>query len=239
LYTPAEEAGALWEFLLSQGKAFGLQPYGVLAMNSLRVEKAFPLYGADISLDYTPFHVGLDRWIRFDKREFVGREALLRVQEQGIDERWVGLVLESKTPANPNDPVYSVGDIASFRTMKFSGGEAGETDEAALPGEQIGHVTVSVIGHTVGKTLAMAYVATSHAWPGSKVVIVSAGRPLLATVTPTPFFDPSGARLRAKTKDGPDRVAPAPAASYAAATRRPGKREPRSSQPNPQRGRKA
>ncbi len=84
LYTPAEEAGALWDFLLQKGREFGLRAYGVTAMQSLRLEKAFPLYGNDISEERTPFHMGLDRWIRFDKRDFVGREALLRVQEQGI-----------------------------------------------------------------------------------------------------------------------------------------------------------
>lgn len=85
LYIPAEDAGGVWEFLLKKGKEFGLQPYGVLAMQSLRMEKAFPLYGPDMNDEVTPFHVGLaDRWIRFDKREFVGREALLRVQETWI-----------------------------------------------------------------------------------------------------------------------------------------------------------
>jgi aminomethyltransferase len=88
LYTPAEEAGALWEYLLKQGKPFGLQPYGLLAMQSLRIEKAFPLYGNDLHEEVTPFHAGLDRWIAFDKREFIGRAALLRVQETGITRRY-------------------------------------------------------------------------------------------------------------------------------------------------------
>jgi len=212
LYTPAEEAGALWEFLLKQGKAFGVQPYGALAMQSLRIEKAFPLYGPDISEEHTPFHLGLDRWIRFDKRNFVGRAALLRAQEQGIQERWVGLTLEGHAPANANDPVYSVGDVATFRRKKMSGGEAGEQQEAAAPGNAIGRITSSAMGYSVGKPLALAYVSTTHAWPGSKVVVMSNGRPIQATVTPTPFFDASGARLRARSSDGPDRVVGAPPA---------------------------
>ena len=99
LYTPAEEAGALWEYLLKQGKEFGLQPYGVLAMQSLRIEKALPLYGPDINESVNPFQLGTDRWVRLDKRGFIGRDALLRIQEQGIEERWVGLHLDAKTPA--------------------------------------------------------------------------------------------------------------------------------------------
>ena len=205
LYTPADEVAGLWEFLLTQGRDFGLQPYGVMAMNSLRVEKALPLYGKDIHLEVTPFHVGLDRWIRFDKREFNGRDALLRWQDTGIDTRWVGLLLESKTPVNVDDPVYSVADIAPFRSKRFSGPEAGELADAETPGELVGHVTVSVHGHSVNKVLAMAYVRTTHSWPGAKLVIMSAGRPIVATVTQTPFFDPAGARIRAKYGDGPKR----------------------------------
>ncbi|MEZ4613633.1 MAG: glycine cleavage T C-terminal barrel domain-containing protein, partial [Caldilineaceae bacterium] len=156
-------------------------------------------------LEVTPFHVGLDRWIRFDKREFNGRDALLRWQDTGIDTRWVGLVLESKTPVNVDDPVYSVADIAPFRSKRFSGPEAGELADAETPGELVGNVTVSVHGHSVNKVLAMAYVRTTHAWPGAKLVIMSAGRPIVATVTQTPFFDPAGARIRAKYGDGPKR----------------------------------
>ena len=117
LYIPAEEAGALWEFLLRRGKEFGLLPYGALAMQSLRIEKAFPLYGPDISEEVTPFHVGLDRWIRFEKREFVGRAGLLRVQEQGIDERWVGLVLDAAGPANAGDAIFSVLENAGLSSI--------------------------------------------------------------------------------------------------------------------------
>ncbi len=206
LYTPAEEAGALWDYLLREGKAFGLQPYGVLAMQSLRIEKALPLYGPDINEEINPFQLGTDRWIRFDKRDFVGRDALLRIQEQGIDQRWVGLHLESKTPVSAGDAIYSVGDIATGKRKKKSGAEAEEEIERVLPGNQIGHVTSSAIGYSVGKTLALAYLRTTHAWTGGKVVVINAGRPITATVVPTPFFDPSGARMRAKASDESVRV---------------------------------
>lgn len=206
LYTPAEEAGALWEYLLKQGKACGLQPYGVLAMQSLRIEKALPLYGPDINEEITPLHLGTERWVRFDKRDFIGRSALLRIQEQGIEERWVGLMLDAKMPANAGDAIYSVGDVTTSKRKRKSGAEAGEDIDNVTPGAQIGRVTSSAIGYSVGKTLALAYLRTTHAWNGSKVVIMTAGRPVTATVTPTPFFDPTGARMRAKASDGPDRL---------------------------------
>lgn len=206
LYTPAEEAGALWDYLLKQGKEFGLQPYGVLAMQSLRIEKALPLYGPDINENINPFQLGTDRWVRLDKRGFIGRSALLRIQEQGIEERWVGLHLDAKTPATAGDPIYSIGDIATTKRKKKSGAEAEEMIEGVTPGGQIGRVTSSAIGYSVGKTLSLAYLRTSHAWSGSKVVVMLAGRPVTATVVTTPFFDPTGARMRAKASDETNRV---------------------------------
>ncbi|HMO57548.1 MAG TPA: aminomethyltransferase family protein [Roseiflexaceae bacterium] len=164
LYTPAEEAGWLWEHLLQQGRAFGLQPYGVTAMQTLRLEKGVGLYGNDVNEVYTPFHVGLDRWIRFEKRDFLGREALLRVQEQGVDRRWVGLVLAGTQPAAVNAPIYPIQDVATRDRRRFSGADAGEPLDRLQPGvTQIGHVTYSNRGYTIGKTLALAYVQAQYA----------------------------------------------------------------------------
>ncbi|KPV50438.1 glycine cleavage system protein T [Kouleothrix aurantiaca] len=198
LYTPAEEAGALWDYLVQQGREFGLKPYGVAAMQTLRLEKAFPLYGNDINEDYTPFHVGLDRWIRFDKRDFIGRDALLRLQQTGLDRRWVGLTLQGDIPAAVNATVWSVGAVNPNDETMYSGPEAGSKKDRILPGEEVGHVTFSERGHTVGKILALAYVRTSHSYPGSRLLVDVKGKPVPAVVTPTPFFDPQGARLRAK-----------------------------------------
>lgn len=199
LYIPAEEAGALWEYLEAEGGAFGLAPYGVQAMQSLRIEKALPLAGPDIDGSQTPFHLGLNRWIDFKKRDFIGRDALLAIQEMGLDQRWVGLVINGKVPARHGDPIYAIGDIKSFQATRFSGPESGEKKDRERPGAaQIGYVTSSARGHTVGKVLALAYVDVAHAWPGARVMIEVAGRPTVATVTETPFFDPAGNRLRAR-----------------------------------------
>ncbi len=208
LYTPAEEAGALWEYLLQTGRAFGLLPYGVVAMQSLRLEKALVLYGNDVNENYTPFHVGLDGWIRFDKRDFMGREALLRVQDQGLTERWVGLTLDSPLPASYRDKIYAVRDVGTFREKMFSGSEAQGYKQTVTPGAEIGYITYSARGHSVGKMLAMAYVRTEYTWPGCNLVVDIGGRLTLAKVTPTPFFDPQGARMRAKPQDDATQAAP-------------------------------
>jgi aminomethyltransferase len=206
LYTPADQAGVLWEHILKTAREFNLKPYGVEAMQSLRIEKGYPLYGPDISEEYTPFHLGLGRWIRFDKRDFIGREALLRVQEEGLEQRWVGLTLESEVPAPAAAKVYSIGDVATFREMMETGAEAGEYEDKLLPGDrQVGHVTSSTMGHSVGKMLAMAYVETAHSWPGNNLMAEINGRPIPAKVAPTPFFDLENARVRAEYWEGEER----------------------------------
>jgi aminomethyltransferase len=210
LYTPADQAGALWEYLLEKGREFDLRPYGVEAMQSLRIEKSLPLYGPDISEEDTPFHVGLSRWIRLEKRDFIGREALLRMQEGGIERRWVGLTLESEVPAAAGAKVYSVGDVATFREVIETGAEAGDYEDAVMPGErQVGRVTSSAMGHAVGRMLAMAYVDTAHSWPGNNLIVEINGRPVPAKVAPTPFFDPENARLRSEPQEDERRSEPA------------------------------
>ena len=202
LYIPADQAGELWEHILKTGREFELRTYGVEAMQSLRIEKALPLYGPDISEEYTPFHVGLDRWIRFDKRDFIGREALLRVQERGLEKRWVGLTLDSEVPAAAGDKIYAIGDVATFREIVETGAEAGEHEDELLPGErQVGYVTSSAYGPSVGKMLAMAYVETARAWPGSNLLVEINGRPVPARVAQTPFFDLENARIRSRPQD--------------------------------------
>ena len=85
----------------------------------------------------------------------------------------------------------------------FSGSEAGERFDAESTGAQVGRVTSSAKGHSVGKMLALGYVGVTHTWPGARLIVVSGGRPIVATVAATPFFDPEGIRLRAT---GPRRV---------------------------------
>jgi hypothetical protein len=73
-----------------------------------------------------------------------------------------------------------------------------------MPGDrQIGRVTSSAMGHSVGKMLAMAYVETAHSWPGNNLIVEINGRPIVARVAQTPFFDPENARIRSEpTEDG-------------------------------------
>jgi aminomethyltransferase len=196
LYIPAEETVSVWEYLLNHKNDYGLMPYGVAAMQSLRIEKAFPLYGPDIDEDRPPFEVGLNQWIRFDKHQFVGREALLQMQDMGLQERWVGIELTGKSPAKTGDRIFSISDISTMREKMDIGTEAGDEFDIEEAGVEIGTVTSSSVGHSVEKVLALGYVQVSHAWPGSKVLVEVNGRPVLGKVVETPFFDPGNIRMR-------------------------------------------
>lgn len=168
LFVPADEAASLWNLLFYAGGAFGLRPYGVQAMFTLGLEKLYPAHGIDMDESMTPFHVGTDAFIRFDKGDFIGREALLRVRDAGVATAWVGLKLTGDTPAPDQCPVYA-------------------------EGRQIGQVTYSDHGHSVEAVLATAHIRREYAIEGASV---SVGQ-VAATVARKPFFDPTGQRLRA------------------------------------------
>lgn len=171
LFVPADEAASVWDALMRTGQDFGLKPYGVLAMFTLGLEKAYPAHGIDMDESRTPFHVGLDRWIKFDKGDFVGRQALLKVRDKGLEEQWVGLILDGDTPAATDARVLS-------------------------DGEDAGIVTYSDHGYSLGKVLATAHLRLPFTAIGTELSIDIDGRPTRAVVAPIPFFDPEGGRLR-------------------------------------------
>ncbi|TPK06241.1 aminomethyl transferase family protein [Mesorhizobium sp. B2-5-9] len=171
LFVPADEATSVWDALMRTGQAFGLKPYGVLAMFTLGLEKAYPAHGIDMDETRTPFHVGLDRWIKFDKGDFIGRDALLKVRDKSLDERWTGLILDGDKPSATDARVMA-------------------------DGEDAGVVTYSDHGYSLGKVLATAHLRLPFTAIGTELSIDIDGKPTRAVVVPMPFFDPEGARLR-------------------------------------------
>jgi glycine cleavage system aminomethyltransferase T len=85
----------------------------------------------------------------------------------------------------------------------FSGSEAGDELDIETAGELVGEVTSSAVGHSVEGTLALGYVRVTHTYPGAQLLVEVNGRPTLAKVVNTPFFDPQGNRLRAR---GPRKI---------------------------------
>jgi aminomethyltransferase len=136
-------------------------------MFTLGLEKLYPAHGIDMDESITPFHVGTDAFIKFDKGDFIGRDALLRQRDQGVASTWVGLHLTGTSPAPEHTPVMA-------------------------EGRQIGHITYSDHGYSVGAVLASAHIETAFAIENTQVSVL--GQP--ATVRRKAFFDPEGLRLR-------------------------------------------
>jgi 4-methylaminobutanoate oxidase (formaldehyde-forming) len=152
----------------------GLVDFGYRALDSMRMEKAYRLWGADISADFTPLEAGLDMFVKLDKGEFIGREALKRQKEEGISRSLACITVES-------------GDAIPL------GGEAIRSVE----GEVVGYVSAAEHGHVVGKVIALAYLPVALAVPGTALEIGVLGQWRPATVVKAPLFDPNDERLRA------------------------------------------
>ncbi len=172
LHTPMARLEAVYDALTEAGAAFGLADFGVYAVNSLRLEKAYKGWGSELTNEITMIEAGLERFVNFDKGDFAGREALLRRREDGIAIQLVYLGVEAGD-ADPigNEPVLADGRIVGVTT---SGG----------------------YGHEVGQSLAFAYVEPGHAAPGSALGVSILGEVRPARVLPEPAYDPRNERLK-------------------------------------------
>ncbi|WP_144276264.1 glycine cleavage system aminomethyltransferase GcvT [Demequina sp. NBRC 110053] len=170
LFVAADTAGDVWRLALREGAAAGLEPCGLAARDSLRLEAGMPLYGHELSHDTTPFEAGLGRVVSFgvsggpDRGDFVGREALARLSEEGVAKTLVGLVGDGRRAARTG---YAVTD--------------GDDN-------QVGIVTSGLPSPTLGQLIAMAYVPTALAEPGTVVGVDVRGRREEMRVVALPFY---------------------------------------------------
>jgi 4-methylaminobutanoate oxidase (formaldehyde-forming) len=169
LYCPAEYAARLWDELWAAGAAHGLVAGGYKAIDSLRLEKGYRVWGADISPEDTPFEAGLGFAVKLDKGDFVGREALLEAEEPTRRLRCVVL----------DDP----------RAVALG------SEPVRVGGELVGRVTSGGFGYTVDSSIAFAYLPTGHD-VGTTVEVEIFGTWVGGTVVAEPLHDPSGERLR-------------------------------------------
>jgi 4-methylaminobutanoate oxidase (formaldehyde-forming) len=170
LYCPTEFGLALWDTLWESGRPHGLVAGGYKAIDSLRLEKGYRVWGADITPDDTPYEAGLGFAVKLDKEDFIGREALLEAQEP--ERRLACLVL--------SDPCSVALGSESVR----------------VHGELVGRVTSGGYGYTVERSIAYAYVPARHAEPEQPVEVEIFGEWIEGEVAPEPLFDPAGERLR-------------------------------------------
>jgi 4-methylaminobutanoate oxidase (formaldehyde-forming) len=172
LYCPAEFGLRLWDTIWEAGHEKGLTAGGYKAVDSLRLEKGYRVWGADIGPEADPYESGLGFCVKLDKGEFIGRSALLKKREAPAKTKLACLVLDDpRSVALGSEPVRI-------------GGEVG------------GRVTSGGYGYTVGRSIAYAYVPASAA-VGTPVEVDIFGTWVAGTVAREPLHDPSGNRVRA------------------------------------------
>jgi 4-methylaminobutanoate oxidase (formaldehyde-forming) len=170
LYCPTEFGLRLWDTLWESGRGHGLVAGGYKAIDSLRLEKGYRVWGADITPEDTPYEAGLGFAVKLDKGGFIGRDALLAAPEP--ERRLVCLVLEElRAVALGSEPVR-------------------------IEGALVGRVTSGGYGYTVERSIAYAYVPARQAEAGRPVEVEIFGEWVRGEVAPEPLFDPAGERLR-------------------------------------------
>ena len=167
LYISADETTTAnaWNALLDAGSEFGIRPCGLGARNTLRLEAGMSLYGHEISEDINVFEAGLTRWLKLDKGDFIGRDALLAIQAEGGPKRKIiGLEMVERGIARDSYPVHS------------------------LAGEPIGVITSGSPAPFLKTNIAMALVPLAAAESSADVLVDVRGNRVRAKQVPLPFY---------------------------------------------------
>ncbi|MEE8454658.1 MAG: aminomethyltransferase family protein, partial [Limibaculum sp.] len=175
VHAGAADMPAVFDALWTAGQPHGLKPFGMFALDSLRVEKGYRAWKGDLSTDYTLFQGGLDRFVKLDKaQDFPGKAALQSEKQQGVTRRFATMIVEA-------------GDCdAPFMSTVWKNGEV------------VGETTSGVWGYRVGASIALGMVRADCAEPGTGLEVEIYGERRKATVQPDqPLWDPENARLKA------------------------------------------
>ncbi len=173
-YCPMEYGLKLWDTLWEAGQPEGLVAAGYKAIDTLRLEKGYRYWSAEISPDYTPLEAGLGFAVDFEKGDFLGREALLEQREKSLKQRLCCMTLsDSRTIALGKEPIRPFG----VETI-------------------IGWVASGGYGYSVGKSIVYAYLPVDYTKPGIELEIEFFGERVSAIVERSPLFDPKGERIR-------------------------------------------
>ncbi|HEY6597261.1 MAG TPA: FAD-dependent oxidoreductase [Asanoa sp.] len=203
LYPPTEYLLTLWDLLLDRGRDAGIRPAGYRAIDAMRVEKGYRVWGSDITPETTPDEAGLSFAVKVDK-PFLGRDALLAGRAgvgDGPGRRLRCLVLDDpRTVCLGTEPVRPAGSSGRAGTARSSGraGTAGSSGRAGTAGSTaraFGRVTSGGYGFRVGASIAYAYLP-STVDVGHRVEVGVFGRWRAATVRAEPLYDPSNERVR-------------------------------------------
>jgi aminomethyltransferase len=171
LYVDAESAVELWNVIMDKGSSYGLLPYGLAALQMLRIEKKYLLYGPDINTGTNPIEAGLGWTVRFKKGDFVGREALLKIKKEGPTRMLVGFEIEGNMVMAKDNLIYR-------------------------QEEKIGSVTSANHSPFLNRSIGLGYVKSECALQGTELEIEKDGKRFRAKVVPTPFYDPQNKRIQ-------------------------------------------
>ncbi|WP_306044671.1 FAD-dependent oxidoreductase [Nioella sp. MMSF_3534] len=166
-----EDVPAIYEAII----AAGAKPFGMWALNSLRIEKGYRAWKGDLSTDYTLFEGGLDRFVKLDKpQDFTGKAALMAEKQQGVKKRFVTLIVDA-------------GDCdAPYMSCLWHDGQI------------VGETTSGAWGYRVGASVALGMVRADLAEPGKELEVEIYGERFRAVVQEDrPLWDPENERLRA------------------------------------------
>ena len=169
LYCPSEFGLRLWDTIWESGREHGLVAGGYKAIDSLRLEKGYRVWGSDITADDTPEEAGLGFAVKLDK-DFLGKDALLA---RGEPERRLACLT-----------------LADARAVALG------SEPVRVAGELVGRVTSGGYGYTVGRSIAYAYLPAASAAPGTQVEVEIFGEWVGGEVAAEPLYDPRGERLR-------------------------------------------
>jgi 4-methylaminobutanoate oxidase (formaldehyde-forming) len=174
-YCPMEYGLRLWDTLWEAGQPEGLVAAGYKAIDSLRLEKGYRYWSAEIGPDYTPYEAGLGFAVKLDKGEFIGRQAVVAQKQAGLKRKLVCMTLaDDRTIALGKEPIRPLGKE-----------------------EIIGWVASGGYGYSVAKSIVFAYLPLEYARQGAEMEIEFFGERVCAVVENSPLYDPKGERIRA------------------------------------------
>jgi dimethylglycine dehydrogenase len=173
LHHPIEYQNHIFDALMAAGADLGIEPFGIRAMDAMRIEKSYRLIGTELSIEYAAYESGLDRFVHPNKGDFIGRDALVRWRERGFSNQFVTLEVQGVTDADAlgNNPIYADGAL-------------------------VGRATGGNYGFRVKKSLALGMVRPEHAEPGTDLEMDILGTRHRVTVIPESPYDPENLRLR-------------------------------------------
>lgn len=173
IHSKPDDTAAIFDAVWAAGREHGLKPFGMFALDALRLEKGYRAWKQDLSTDYTVLQGGLERFVAWDKPHFKGKTALLNEKQQGVRKRFVTLLVEA-------------GDYdAPYMSTLWCGGQI------------VGETTSGGWGYRLDKSIALGMLRADLAQPGTKVEVEIFGQRYPAFVQEDkPLWDPENKRLR-------------------------------------------